>query len=286
MLDSMPAIRRAIKKTTYAAGFFGIITLVIAIFLIPQLLNRRNVIPPPPPVESIIIESVDTVSHGATIDIVARVRNPNPRDGVANYEVIFVLVDDEGQEIERIPRSTYLLPGSLNYIAALEVSVPANLDRVKLEIDEEPNFTKLRELSEAPVFNTFLRSRQIKNIGAQRFEVQKGVVTNRGTLGYRSIDVTGVALDSTGKVVGVSTTFIGEFQVGDQREFTLQWPEPETLTERVVVLPAANIYLEDNVLHLRGDPNRLRESSGSEEEAQGGAVQGSAEQISQPADNF
>jgi len=269
MLKGMPAIRRTVKKATYATVFLSIIAFIIGLVIIPRILSSRIGAPPAPPIESILVESVDTVLHAETIDIIARVRNPNPRDGVPEYTVEFVLLDSADKEIGRIPKKTYLLPGSLNYIAALDVTSPPNLARVKAETTAQPNFTKLQETSDAPSFNTFLRSREIRDIGERRFEVQKGVVTNRGTLGYRDVDVTGVALDSNGKVVGVSTTFIGEFQVSDQREFTLQWPEPTTPTERVVVLPAANIYLEDNILHLRGDPNRLRESTGSSEEDPG-----------------
>lgn len=269
----MPAIRRQIKKITYAIIYAVLLVLVLLLFIVPQISSWRGdqADSDPLPTASILVESIDAVTHQDTVDIVARIRNPNPRDGVPRYTVVFVLVNKQGEEINRIPKQTYLLPGSLNYIATLDVPLTSALDKVKLETTEEPVFAKLSVSDAVPNFNSFLREREIRTFGADRFEIQKGLVSNRSALGYRDVDVTGVAFDAAGKVVGVSTTFIGEFQVGDQREFTLQWPAPRTPTQRVIVLPSANIYEPDNILDVVGDPDRLREPSGvSEDSAESG----------------
>ena len=263
----MPAIRRNIKKGTYA-GLFGIILVILIAFLIlPQLkIWGQNIGDSGPLPELIKVESINAVRHGGSIDIVAQVRNPNPRDGVPDYTVTFVLLNESGDEIQRIPRDTYLLPGSLNYIAALDIELSSELDQVTVETTEQPVFNKLEESASPPSFTSFLRSRNLRKIGDQEFEVQKGIVTNRGTLGYKQVDVTGVAFNISGEVIGVSTTFIGEFKVGEQREFTLQWPAPSSETERVIVLPSANIYEEDNILEVSGDPDQLRDTPLEDEE--------------------
>jgi hypothetical protein len=101
------------------------------------------------------------------------------------------------------------------------------------------------------------RSRRLVS-GTGAVETQKGIITNTSTLGFRRVDVTGVAFDANNKVVGIGKTFIGEFMVGEQREFTLEWPAPITPTQRVVILPTTNIFNEDNILSAQGDPGLLR----------------------------
>src|SRR3989338_8439123 len=126
----MIAIRRIIKQSIYVALSLGLIALVLFIVIIPSMnLFRRDPAPPPPPRESIIIESVDTITHDSTIDLIARVRNPNPRAGVPDYTLVFILLDEDGQEITTISQPTYLLPGSLKYVAVLDVAVTQPIDR-------------------------------------------------------------------------------------------------------------------------------------------------------------
>lgn len=257
----MPALRRHAKQLIYGVIFIIVIFVFFFIVVAPRFsfFGRQSSSPPSPNRESIIIESIDPVVHGQSVDIVARIRNPNAKAGIPQYSIIFVLLDDADNEISRITKDTYLLPGALSYIAALDVPLSGNLARVKVETPNEPVFAELPSNVSAPSFNSFLRDRRHRSLGTTLVEEQKGVVTNISTLGFRHVDITGVALDSAGKVVGISTTFIGEFQVGEQREFTIQWPSPTSTTERVIVLPTTNVYQEDNIFSIQGDPSLLRD---------------------------
>lgn len=207
---------------------------------------------------AIRVESVDTVPHPGSIDIIARVRNPNPRAGVAEFVVTFILLDAQGQEVRRIDEQTYLLPGSLNYIAALHVPLTVPITQVKVELPSQPLFSTPPAALATPTFNSFPRELTTRTIGQATIEVQKGVVANTSTAGFRQVDITGVAFDAEGKVIGIGKTFIGQFKVGEQREFTLQWPKPAAGTARVIILPAANIFQADNILRTVGDPSQLR----------------------------
>lgn len=256
----MPPLRRLTKKAAYAIAFCTVIASFMLLLLTPALtrLLRRPVLPPPPP-ESIIVESVDLVLHEQTFDAVARVRNPNPRHGIQQYTVIFVLYDGQGEVIERVPVATYLLPGSVRYVAVVDQQRPPALARVRVETPAAPQFVSVPDDELIPSFNSFLRARRLKTIGDAAVEEQEGIVANRSRVGYQHVDVTGVALSRTSAVVGVSTSFVGELQVSEQREFTLQWPEPTVPTERVIVIPTANIFDPDNILSVRGDPARLHD---------------------------
>lgn len=254
----MAILRRTIKQIIYATIFLSTISLFIFLVLLPYLnIFQEGPIEPPPVRESIVVESIDAIVHEGTVDVVARVRNPNPRAGIPEYTVTFVLLDTEGNEIKSISENTYLLPGSLKYVAVLDIAISAELDRVRVDQPADPIFVDSTQ--SIPTFNSFLRGRTIKNVNKRRIEVQKGIVTNTGNLGFRRVDISGVAFNAHEKVIGIGKTFIGELQTGEQREFTMQWPKPFSNTTKVIVLPDTNIYKKDNMLPITGDPGRLRE---------------------------
>jgi hypothetical protein len=254
----MPAIRRTIKQLLYAIAILGAVSFFVFLVILPYFnFFQDEPIEPPPVRESIVIESVNAIPHEGTVDIVARIRNPNPRAGIPEYTLTFVLLDKEGNEIETISEKTYLLPGSLKYVAVLDIAITTELDRIRVDQPADPVFVDSAQ--SIPTFNSFLRARTFKNVGNRRVEVQKGIVTNTSNLGFRRVDVSGVAFDSQDNVVGVGKTFIGELQAGEQREFTIQWPKPFADTTKVIVLPDTNIYRKDNVVPVVGDPGRLRE---------------------------
>ncbi|MBI4021981.1 MAG: hypothetical protein HY372_01355 [Candidatus Andersenbacteria bacterium] len=256
----MPPIRRTIKKTTYAILFALLFAIPTVLTIVPGIIRwrQRQARPVPERPIAIQVESVDAVLHPNNVDIIARIRNPNPRAGVPEFTVSFVLLDEAGSEIERLQEQTYLLPGSLNYIAALAVPLASTVAQVRVETPPAPQFTALPQSLAAPAFNSFLRGRTERMIGSKTIEVQKGIVTNTSTLGFQQVDVTGVAFAADGQVVGIGQTFIGKFSVGEQREFTIEWPKPAAPTERVIIFPTSNIFREDNILRPEGDPSLLR----------------------------
>lgn len=255
----MPAVRRVTKQISYATVFFFILIMIFVLFIFPSLdlLNRFRPVPPPERAD-IVIESIDPVIHRGRLDVVARVRNPNPRAGVPDFDLTFVFLDEAGNVLSRITKDSYLMPGAVQYEALLDVEATSALHEVRVDPPEQVNFEELPPFVGVPAFNTFLQGRQIRSIGGQNIEEQKGIINNTSALGYRRVELTGVAFNSNNQVIGVSTTFVGELLVAEQREFTLQWPAPPTPSERVIVIPTTNIYETDNILDIRGNPALLR----------------------------
>ena len=260
----MAIMRRTLKKILYAVLGVSAASLFIFLIVLPYLnLFQNDPIIPPQVRESIVVEDIDAISHEGTVDVVARIRNPNPRAGVPDYTLNFVLLNAKGEELKVISEKTYLLPGSLKYVAVLDIELSGEFDRVRVDQPADPVFVDSKQ--PIPVFNSFIRGRTIKNISSRRVEVQKGIVSNIGNLGFRRVDVSGVAFDSQERVIGVGKTFIGELRAGEQREFTLQWPKPFADTTKVIILPDTNIYSKDNILPITGDPGQLREQIEIEE---------------------
>lgn len=252
-------MRRVRKQATYAIGCFGLL-FVAAVTLVLQL-GEVNLpaapapeAPPPGSYQAIVVEGVDVVRHAGNVDMVARLRNPNSQAGVHEYPVTFVLSNGAGQEISRHTETSYLLPGSRQYVAAIGVAVAEPVARVTLELPPSPSFTDLPIGLTLPRVHSFLRGGvALQVIGETAFEEQKGIVRNDSTFNFQRVQLVALAQDAAGAIVGVATTFVGELNVGEQREFIVQWPKPPRPTATVVVLASTNIFAEENIIRARGE---------------------------------
>ncbi|MEX1997493.1 MAG: hypothetical protein WEA04_02335 [Candidatus Andersenbacteria bacterium] len=256
------AYARVVKQASYAGGFLLFLAIITGGFIViatsPTLRGPQLAPTPSALFQPIAVEQVDVVAHDGNADFIARLRNPNTRAGVVMYPVTFVVVNERGEEIRRHVETTYLLPGSLQYAVALAVPVAPRQFSVRVEVPPEPSFTELPETLELPVFGAFLRERGTRQVGNRAIEEQKGIVRNNGTFDFQRVQLTALASDAQGRVVGVGKTFLGELKVGEQREFTVQWPAPIQPTTKVVTLLSTNVFLEETIIRVIGDPSSLR----------------------------
>jgi hypothetical protein len=253
--------RRVLKRTTYAVGFLAVLVVFIGgpLFLWRAAPQQVVSAPTPTPVEQPIeIQSVAVVAHADSVDVVARVYNPNARAGIAHYPVNFVLFDSANTEMLRVPVESHILPGSLHYILALSVAVPRPVAKVTLDTPKAPAYANLSPAIALPSLGTFLLDRTQVQRGGKTSEEQKGIVTNNSAFDWQEVEVTALAFDAANNVIGVGTTFVGRLTSGENREFTIQWPASTVPTARVVTLATTNIFKEDNIIRAVGDPNLLR----------------------------
>lgn len=264
------SLHRTIKKATYATGFIivvcGIGYLIALPFLAQRAANNQSATPTPS-FNEIAIENVVVLPHldpagpkGKTVDVVARIKNRNVRAGTGTYPVQFVVNDPSGNQIATASQDAYVLPGGLQYLVALDIPIPADkqFGAVQIIAPPSPSLRVLPDSVQLPDFSVFLRERTRFTLGSQRLEQQTGIVTNNSTFDWERVEVTGVAVDDTGRIVGVGKTFVGKLLVGEQREFTLQWPLPNATTSRVITVASTNIYSPENVVHILGNPGALR----------------------------
>jgi hypothetical protein len=260
---------RTVKKAGYAAGFFVVVISVGTLIVLPWLPSRQQVLitDTGSSYVPVAIENVVVIPHiakpgpkGKTIDLVARVKNENPRAGTGSYPVTFTVQDTEGEVISRFTQDAYVLPGGLQYLVALDVPIPSDktLGKIEAATPRSITLTPLPDNARLPDFSVFLRDRIQVMSGAYPLEQQRGIVTNNSTFDWEKVEVTGIALDDKGAMIGVGKTFVGKLLIGEQREFTLQWPFPDDATVRVIALATTNIYSDANIVHLIGDPGKLR----------------------------
>lgn len=263
------ASHRTMKKAAYAVGFFVVCIGIITLIVVP-LLPREETDTLTDVTSSYVpvaLENVVVIPHitkpgpkGKTIDIVARLKNENSRAGTGSYPVVFTVKDAGGEVITRFTQDAYVLPGGLQYLTALDVPIPSGKTVGGVDVTP-PTTVKLNPLpggARLPDFSVFLRDRTRIMSGSYPLEQQTGIVTNNSTFDWEKVEVTGIALGSDGAIVGVGKTFVGKLLIGEQREFTLQWPFPDDATSRVVAVATTNIYSKENIVHIIGDPGRLR----------------------------
>lgn len=260
---------RVMKKTVYGAIYIVIAGLFIFLIISPLLPKGQNTVatPTPQPFTPIIVENIVAVPHiqdqgptGKTVDVVARIRNTNPEAGIADFAVQFLLKDTSGATIQSVTQHEYVLPGGIEYVAALDMQVPpgATFDHAEVVPPANPTFTSVPATAPVPQFSVFLRDRTYIASGSFPFEQQTGIVTNSSSFDWQKVEVTAVALDTNGNIVGVGKTFVGKLIVGEQREFTLQWPRPSAATARVIAIATTDMFNDDNFVNIVGDPSKLR----------------------------
>lgn len=260
---------RTIKKTIYALIFWSIVLGIFTLIIWPLIPKEApsEVVVKDQVFAPVVVENVVTIPHvenpgpfGKTIDVVARIKNDNARAGTGTYPVQLIVKDPTGAVIRTVDQAAYVLPGGVQYVAFINVAIPSDkqFGSATIEAPKNVSLVQLPDTARLPEFSVFLRDRTQVTSGSQQLEQQTGIVTNNSTFDWEKVEVTGVALDASGKIVGIGKTFVGKLLIGEQREFTLGWPQPTSATSRVVAIASTNIYSEENVVHIIGDPARLR----------------------------
>jgi len=264
----MAITTRRRKQIVYGLGY--LVATILVVWGISAALGPEG--PPPqasasptPQFLPIQVEEVSTIEHAPvpptlsrTVDVVVRLRNPNLRAGVPDYPLTIVLRGPENQTLDKLTASTYLLPGAVSYVVQIGAPVAESISRVEVELPPNPTFVAIPANVSLPSFSWSLRERTVRTIGNTAMVQQKGVVTNTSGLDWQSVEVVGVAVNRDRRVIGVGRTSAGELKVGEQREFTLQWPATSEEIQDVLVLVTTNIYKQENVVRAIGDPSLLR----------------------------
>lgn len=260
--------RRNRKKTVYAAGLVGVSAAVV---LIVSALTRPASAPAQPTPSPtalyapIVNERVTALPYKhadgrTTVDVVVQLRNPNPRAGVSRYPVDFRILDPSGATLLTHQELAYIPPATLQYVMALglELSPQQTIGKVEVTLPPSPLFEVLPEQVSTPTFSTFLRTVSERAVGDEIVATQTGLAKNTSTFDWQKVEVAVVGLNANQEVVAAGKTFLGRLLTGEQREFSVEWPKPREAIVHVIALPSTNVFREENVVEIEGDPSRLR----------------------------
>jgi hypothetical protein len=249
--------QRPRKQIGYALGYLFFLSLLLGLTWAVLRNPTPPPVPTPPSYRPITLEKTGLIKHQTVTDIALQLNNPNPHAGTGAYPLIFTLFNEQGQVMHTFTKSTYLTPGQSQLVAALSVPV-VNPARVEITLPANLSLTEVPTAITLPSFSVFLSPRTQKQQGSNLIEEQKGLVTNTSGLSWQKVEVTSLGLDANGQIHAVGQTFVGELKTGEQREFTLQWPQPAVPLTQVLAIPSTNVYQEENIVKALGDPSRLR----------------------------
>jgi hypothetical protein len=261
-------LQRTKKQITYGVSLaLATILLITAVSYIAGKFVRSPQEAPTPLIayQPIILETVDGIPHAPrpgidnTLDIVARLRNPNAGAGVSKFVVNFSVKTPDGAQLKQIPVETYIMPGAIQYVMAFNVSTgQQQVGSVEAQLPSNFSFTALPEDTNPPSFSAFARGRSQKTVGDLTTQEQVGIVKNTSTFAWEKVEVYVVGQNSQGKIIAAGKTFVGALRVGEEREFRVNWPLPNDPIERVTFLPVTNMFQEENVIHVIGNPGLLQ----------------------------
>ena len=180
-------------------------------------------------------------------DAFARVTNPNTETGTALLGYTFELLDANGTVLASRTSQSYILPNEkkmLIEVGIASTTVPAQA-RVTLA---DPVWQRATDV-EAPKFNF---REVVKTRTSEGYKVTAQVV-NTTPFDYLRVDVSAVAKNSDGKIIGVNRTFTNLFG-GESRFFSLTWKDPLNTVADVELTASADV-LDANVYTQRDRSN-------------------------------
>lgn len=260
---------RRIKQGLYA-GSLALSILIFFFLLVPfsvRLFQEKPPVVTPSPYQPIKLDQEAIIVHQRadgtrSVDMVAQLRNPNPRAGVSSYTVTFKVFDASGNEIVSQEEKTHLLPGALQYVATLDARLPNQVAVGRFQTLLPPvgdiEFSQLPDGLNPPEFQTLLQARTTGEEAGRGIERQLGLVTNASTFDWQKVEVVAVGLNGSGQIVAVGKTFLGRLLVGEQRQFTVNWPTPAEPIRNVVALPSTDMFNEENLVETLGNSGTLR----------------------------
>lgn len=252
---------RIAKQSVYAFGFFALVAIVTALLIRlngqPVKQTASSTPTPEQQFQPATVQETAIISHGNTVDLVAYIVNPNAGAGLPELPVTFEVRSDKGEILASKTESTYLLPGASQYVSILDLPLP-RATQVNVTLPATQEFTVLPPRVTLPQLSTFLFEPNTRSSGNRTLVEQKGLITNNSTYDYSKVEMSVIGFDQNDTIASVGKTFVGKLEVGEQREFTVLWQKPQADVAKMIARPSTNIFKEENVLRVMGDPSSLR----------------------------
>lgn len=184
---------------------------------------------------------------GNEYDVVAKISNPNNDYGASSVPYTFRLLDASGAVLLEKVGTSFILPKEEKYI--VETSIPLSTTPFRVDVVlGKVDWEKFAGYKERPALDVYNRSfeRITSGVGFGR---AKGLVVNNSPFDFTNLGIVVVLRDGVGKVVALQKTEQDTLRSGEQRDFTLLWPDPfPGDVERVEVRTDANVYRTDTFI--------------------------------------
>lgn len=185
--------------------------------------------------------------RGNEYDLLAKISNPNNDYGASRVAYVFRVIDASGSVLLEKNGTAFILPKEEKYVVEPTVPLTRSPARVELTIGEV-SWEKFSGYKEKPALEVYNRRFDPVQSGVG-FGEAKGLVVNNSPFDFTNLDIIVVLRDGSNRFIALQKTDMRTLRAGEQRDFTLKWPDPfRGDVERVEVQTDANVYRTDTFI--------------------------------------
>lgn len=183
---------------------------------------------------------------GNEYDVVGKISNPNNDYGASSVTYTFRVFDASGGVLAERSGTSFILPKEEKYLVETGLALSGKPSRVDVVL-KEVAWEKFAGYKERPALDVYNKS--FERASGTSFGVAKGLVVNNSPFDFTSIGIVVVLRDGNSHVVALQKTDMQTLRSGEQRDFTLLWPDPfQGDVEKVEVQTDANVYRTDTFI--------------------------------------
>lgn len=195
-------------------------------------------------------------------DLVARISNPNPNFGLAQFDYIFKIYDSLGEPIKEQTSKSFILPGQVKYLIEGNVEVGQKVSRIELVIDStaKDRWSKINDEYRAP--SLYARDKQFRFLDnpAGAAEIS-GVLVNDSAYDFDMVNISAIVMDKSKQVIAANKTQAYTIKAGEGRYFSMLWFSPinkdNVVSQEFQV--ETNLLSDDNFMRKYGVQEKFQE---------------------------
>jgi hypothetical protein len=189
------------------------------------------------------------------IDLVAKIRNPNPNYGAAALAYSFGIKNSSGQAIGKKEGSTFILPGSTKYIIENNFEIKEAVGPVDLTVSKKEDLG-WQKLKDYQAIELFVLDKRFDILSQENFWARaSGTVKNGTPFSFEKVNVNIVIFDKESKPIGAAKTEMRTLTAGEYRVFSVGWPNVFSAEFGAVEMQAeTNLFSSENYIRVYGVP--------------------------------
>ncbi|MDR3558884.1 MAG: FxLYD domain-containing protein [Candidatus Pacebacteria bacterium] len=174
--------------------------------------------------QPLIIQKTGAVPSGIAgkYDFYALVSNPNSVYGSKKFDYEVDFKDASGAVLATRGGSNFILPGEAKYLVDPDISVSGTPATTDIKITDS-DWVKLNSYYEEPDIEVVNKTyNQVS--GGVGFSQAYGLLKNNSLFDFDLIKIEVILKDQNGNVLGLNSTQMKTVKAGEQRDFTVAWP--------------------------------------------------------------
>ncbi len=212
-----------------------------------------------PKIENVrVLEKAVLSANEGKYDAMAKINNPNPQFGVAQFDYSFNLLDGSGNIIGQSEGSSFILPAQTKYILAFNLDSPVQPKSIDFKI-RSFKWTKFSEYEE-PLIQIYSKEFNLVNAGSN-FATLKAKIKNQSSYDFRTITAKAVIRDEQNAPVALNQTSVNDVRVNEEREVVFNWGSRFHVgsgTPSVEIETEANFFSDENFMKKYGSPDQYK----------------------------